>query len=780
MEINKTDGFPAVLPCPENIPDGLKQLRWAVWKAEPKTDKNGKVIPGKFNKAPLDPRSGMKKGADNPENFGTYQQALDALDSGNFSGFGPILDGRGVVSFDIDDVRETLKAMPQAKAWLGKAKKAGAYCEVSPSGKGLRLYLRGNLPGQGRKVGPLEVYAKARFMTMTGKIVKGFGTDLIDGQELIDEFLEMLPAEAGKHAPVILGSAAADPAQVEVIAKRVAEKQASLWAGEWERVETDFGATGYPSQSEADFAMLGHITREAVRTGVADESLPNTVMSVFERSGLYREQKHKQVSEYAIPKLIAEALTDGAEAVEQAEQVTQTPEGEELATHEPGDILAGKTFARAMRSKLRYMGAADKWLRWDGIRWAWCACGEEMAAAKRVAGKVLEQSSKLFASDPTRYKKLMAFATSLQNLKRLQAMIELAKSEEGMAIGHMSELDSDPWLLGVRNGVVNLKDGGLLAPDPTMLITRQAAAEYHDGAPCPKWLDFLRQIFNDDQETISYIKRALGYTLTGTITEEALFICFGYGANGKSVFSNVVSTIMGDYSCAAPASLLTVRRADDSGPRNDLARLCGARLVSINETQSGDRLDEQIVKTLAGREMISARFLHKEFFDFWPTAKPWLRTNHKPIITGEDDGIWRRLHLVPFARKFAEHERDPWLESKLLEERDGILTWMVQGCLDWQRHKLKQSTSVRQESATYRKESDLLGEFLEEKTKANPEARVEQTLLFDQYRNWHEANGTRAGSKNTFTKKMAERGYGTSKSTNKRFYTGIELPVSAL
>lgn len=231
---------------------------------------------------------------------------------------------------------------------------------------------------------------------------------------------------------------------------------------------------------------------------------------------------------------------------------------------------------------------------------------------------------------------------------------------------------------------------------------------------------------------------------------------------------------MGDYSSAAPASLLTVRRADDSGPRNDLARLCGARLVSINETQSGDRLDEQIVKTLAGREMISARFLHKEFFDFWPTAKPWLRTNHKPIITGEDDGIWRRLHLVPFARKFAEHERDPWLESKLLEERDGILAWMVRGCLEWQRHKLKQSTSVRRESATYRKESDLLGEFLDEMTKANPEARVEQTHLFEQYRKWHEANGTRPGSKNTFTKKMAERGYGTSKSTNKRFYTGVD------
>lgn len=203
--------------------------------------------------------------------------------------------------------------------------------------------------------------------------------------------------------------------------------------------------------------------------------------------------------------------------------------------------------------------------------------------------------------------------------------------------------------------------------------------------------------------------------------------------------------------------------------------LCGARLVSINETQSGDRLDEQIVKTLAGREMVSARFLHKEFFEFWPTAKPWLRTNHKPIITGEDDGIWRRLHLIPFARKFSEDERDPWLESKLLNERDGILAWMVQGCLEWKRHKLKQSPSVRRESATYRKESDLLGEFLDEVTKADQEAREEQSILFDAYRRWHDANGTRPGSKTTFTKKLAERGIEATKSNGVRYYAGLRM-----
>lgn len=452
-----------------------------------------------------------------------------------------------------------------------------------------------------------------------------------------------------------------------------------------------------------------------------------------------------------------------------------TPDAQKIIDHEPGDILAGQQYARGMQGKLVWVSPIGKWLEWDGARWVWCECGEEMKAAKRIAGKILEYAAKQFASDPNKHGQLLKFAKNLQNLKRLEAMIALAKSEDGMTVGSMSELDGNPWLLGVRNGVVNLKDGGLLAADPAMLITRQVAAEYHRGAECPKWLEFLNQIFEGDHETIGFVQRALGYTLTGTVTEEALFICLGHGANGKSVFSNVIGTIMADYSRAAPASLLTVRRADDAGPRNDLAMLCGARLVSINETQSGDRLDEQIVKTLAGREMVSARFLHKEYFDFWPTAKPWLRTNHKPIITGEDDGIWRRLNLIPFRRKFAEHERDPWLESKLLDERDGILAWMIEGCLEWQRVGLKPSATVRRESATYRKESDLLGEFLEEVTVVDPNARIEQSRLFMTYTRWHEANGTRAGSKNTLTRKMAERGFNAMRSNGQRFYAGLSL-----
>ena len=232
--------------------------------------------------------------------------------------------------------------------------------------------------------------------------------------------------------------------------------------------------------------------------------------------------------------------------------------------------------------------------------------------------------------------------------------------------------------------------------------------------PCPRWVSFLDQIFDSDVETIESVQRLLGYTLTGLVTEEVLVICHGYGSNGKSVFNNVVQRIMGGYSRTAPTSLLSARRSDDSSPRNDLAALAGARYVSVNELQAGDRLDEQVVKQLAGREAISARFLHKEFFEYMPTFTAWLRTNHKPVVTGGDDGIWRRLVLVPFKRKFEDHEKDSDLEAKLMAERDGILMWMLEGTRKYLQDGLKLSPRVRAEAAQYRKDSDRIGEFLED------------------------------------------------------------------
>ena len=284
----------------------------------------------------------------------------------------------------------------------------------------------------------------------------------------------------------------------------------------------------------------------------------------------------------------------------------------------------------------------------------------------------------------------------------------------------------------------------------------------------------MDQIFQGDIETIECVQRLLGCTLLGLGTEEILIICYGHGSNGKSVFSNVVHKILGGYAITAPPSLLTARRKDDTGPRNDLAALAGARYVSINETQAGDRLDEQVVKILAGREPISARFLNQEFFEFDPTFTPWLRTNHKPVITGEDDGIWRRLVLLRFGRKFTEDEKDPYLEEKLLDESNGILMWMIEGAQLYLKDGIRQSPRMLAERATYRKESDMLGEFLDDNTTPDPTCKVNQATLYKDYQEWTKASGVRALSKKSFTQRLAERGHPEGKSGNARYYVGLK------
>ena len=208
--------------------------------------------------------------------------------------------------------------------------------------------------------------------------------------------------------------------------------------------------------------------------------------------------------------------------------------------------------------------------------------------------------------------------------------------------------------------------------------------------------------------------------------------------------------------------------------------LHGARIVSINELPGGMMLDENVTKQLAGREPISARFLYKEHFSFLPRFTPWVRTNHRPIIKGTDNGIWRRMVIVPFRRTFAEHEQDNNLEAKVMREADGVLAWMVEGAKLYLQSGLKYSSAMHAEVAQYRSDSDLLGEFLIDETVADSKAEVKQSVLFDNYVQWCEKNGLKSVSKRALTEQLTERNIGQRKSGAVRFYTGLKLASSCV
>lgn len=438
-----------------------------------------------------------------------------------------------------------------------------------------------------------------------------------------------------------------------------------------------------------------------------------------------------------------------------------------------GDIRNARHFAALFCERLLYIYGLKKWLRWSADRWMLCDQGQEIEAAKEAAQALMADAAASLAVDQDRGKGRIREAMAAHHISRLKATLELARSEPGMSTGPAG-LDANPTLLGVGNGVVDMKSGTLITNRPDMLITRHCGADYDFPTACSRWLQFMHEVFAGDQATIDAVQQLLGYTLTGLNTEEIIVFCVGFGANGKSIFGNIIHRIIGGYSKVAPHSLLAARRRDDHSARGDIAMLEGARLVSVNELPGGMQLDEQAVKALAGRESISARPLYGEFFTFDPRFTVWVRTNHRPIIKGDDDGIWRRIVVLPFRRKFEGGQCDPHLEAKLWAERNGILGWMIRGARQYlTAGNLTLSPMILAEQRQYRCESDLLGEFLADRTVVDPAGRVPDKDLFRGWCTWCDDNGNKAGSKSSFTKRLAARGFSISRSNGCRFYSGL-------
>jgi len=258
-----------------------------------------------------------------------------------------------------------------------------------------------------------------------------------------------------------------------------------------------------------------------------------------------------------------------------------------------------------------------------------------------------------------------------------------------------------------------------------------------------------------DIETIDYLQRMTGYFLTGEVREEVLHFFYGFGRNGKSVFANVLTRLMGDYVLTAQAEMLM--RRDKGGATNDIARLVGIRLLMANETRNGQAFDDLTLKTLVSTERIAARFLYQEFFDFWPSHKILIRGNHKPLIVDESEGAWRRIRLIPFDLQLSEDEVDSTLEAELMKEAPGILAWAVRGCVEWQARGLAPSPRIASASAGYRTDCDLLGEFLEDYA-LDPQNQISQATLWSDWRAWSAAKGMREGSKKSFTRKLESKG----------------------
>lgn len=444
-----------------------------------------------------------------------------------------------------------------------------------------------------------------------------------------------------------------------------------------------------------------------------------------------------------------------------------------------GDLSNGRRLAERFRERLLHDYASGLWHSWDGLRWAPCERGEAMLTAKLIADECLTETLAALRDDPTEAaKRNLTQALGVhRSIRRLDAMLLAAASEPGMSIANPGMLDADPMKIGVKNGVLDLRNGELLEPRPEMLISRQAGAPYLYQAKCPIWEKFIFEVMQGDPELIAFLRRICGYTLTGLVTEEKLFFLYGTGANGKSVFANVIAAVMGDYAVTVRAALLARDpKGNGSDAEREKARLPGARIALVNETGQGDVWDDQRVKELTSREAIPARMLYGESFDFPPSHKTFVRGNHQPGAMDGTDGLWRRIVLIGFTRQFTEGERIPDLDRRIIDtELPGVLSWMVDGCLDWQKSGLRIPASVAAAVSAYRTETDLMGEWLDSCCRVLRGGEASINELFRSYELFLREANTKAPSRNTFGRQLVQRGFTKRRSNGRPIYGGLEL-----
>jgi P4 family phage/plasmid primase-like protien len=353
---------------------------------------------------------------------------------------------------------------------------------------------------------------------------------------------------------------------------------------------------------------------------------------------------------------------------------------------------------------IHYVVDWNKWIVWDGIRWEVDRELHIRQLARKVIGKIYAEAGQADSDDR---KRIVKWAQSSESERALKAMVNIAQSFVPMTA---DKLDIDPSLLCCLNGTLDLHSGQLLAPRRDNLITKQTPITYDSTATAPLWESFLARI-QPDSDTRHYIQCAAGYSLTGDVSEQCLFFLNGEGKNGKSTFIETLSLLVGEYFTKTGSQSLMVQQNASSSAPYEVAALKGSRLVTVSEISDKDTLNDALVKDMTGGDTMTGRHPYGSPFNFKAGFKLWLYGNHKPKIRGKDEGIWRRVKLIPFSVIIPPDERDMHLVDKLRDELPGILNWAITGTMMWERNGLTEPDSLLVAVSEYRADQDSLAGF---------------------------------------------------------------------
>jgi putative DNA primase/helicase len=419
-----------------------------------------------------------------------------------------------------------------------------------------------------------------------------------------------------------------------------------------------------------------------------------------------------------------------------------------------GENDLANAFAAKYADQLRYVAKWSQWYTWENMRWS-------------------EDDTKHTFD---RIRRFCEEAKKKPKAQMVAAIERLAQSDRRIA-ATVDQWDLDPWLLNTPGGIVDLRNGEMHPGRPKDYMTKITAVA-PDNCPVPIWTAFLNRITDGDSELIAFHKRFFGYALTGVTTEHAMGFGYGTGANGKGVETGTISGVMGDYHTTAPLEAFTAS-AQDHHP-TDLAGLRGARLVTITETEEGRRWAESKLKALTGGDRISARFMRQDFFQFIPQFKLWVAGNHKPRLRNVDEAMRRRLHLVPFTVTIPAEERDLQLAEKLKAEWPGILQWLIDGCLEWQRHGLTPPAAVKEATSEYFIAEDAIALWIEECIEHRPGAFALCSALYKSWKDWIGERGEEAGTQRHLTDALQGKRFKLIRRKNGRGFEGIAFAARGI
>ncbi len=752
----------------EAVPMELKELNnWCGFKLQQRN--------GRTTKIPIDANTGGYGKSNDESTWSDFQTALSSIDKYQCDGIGFYFKPP-YFGIDLDDVAGEIERYKndsddEDNIVSEFVELMESYAEISVSGNGVHIIAKGELPEGGSRKGNVEMYSSGRFFTITGDKIGRF-TEVAEDEMGKINYLhrKYIASDEPMKQHELDGDTGNGLSEDEIIRIACNSKNGMRFklflSGGWEQF--------YDSWSEADMSFANDLAFWTNRD-------LNMMDSIFRRSSLYRDKWDSKRGDmtygYAtISKAVSECTNvfnpqqsdDDFNLYVLDDSSTKKIKKKYYSYDDTGNA---ERFTDNFGEIVRYSYIRKNWYFYNGKTWVI----DQEGKVKNLADEILKKMKQepVYIADGVKEEDAINFRQKhIKYTRGSNGKTNMLKESQHLLPITPESFDKDKHLLNVQNGYLDLHTGQLHEHDKSKFFTKIASIEYTDKIDCPLWIDFLNQIFDGNKPLIDYMQRAVGYSLSGSTEEQMMFILHGNGRNGKSVFLDIITEMLGNYTTnIQPQAIMVKQQSNNASP--EIAKLDGARLVTTTEPNEGMRFDEGLIKQLTGGDKVTARFLHENEFEYTPQFKLWMATNHKPFIRGTDDGIWRRMAIIPFTVQIPQHKVDKQLKNKLRREMKGILNWVVEGYQEWKRTGLNEPKIIKDQRNDYRTEMDVTELFIEECCYRKQGKREKAKDLYHAYSQWARENNQYVMNSTKFGKEMSNKFQKIR--SNGSWYVGLQL-----